>query len=62
MVLLKNVQTYEIIVLHDVGIDDKFSFVSTARVAGTRRFERIVLQVLGVELEQEQLDKVYKLS
>ena len=55
--VLKNVQTYEIIDPHDVGIDDN-SIVLTARSG--RAALKNSLQVLGVELEQEQLDKVYE--
>ena len=55
--VLKNVQTYEIIDPHDVGIDDN-SIVLTARSGRAALKNR--LQVLGVELEQEQLDKVYE--
>ena len=55
--VLKNVQTYEIIDPHDVGIDDN-SIVLTARSGRAALKNR--LQVLGVDLEQEQLDKVYE--
>ena len=55
--VLKNVQTYEIIDPHDVGIDDN-SIVLTARSGRAALKNR--LQVLGVNLEQEKLDKVYE--
>lgn len=55
--VLKNVQTYEIIDPHDVGIDDN-SIVLTARSGRAALKHR--LQVLGVELSQEKLDKVYE--
>lgn len=55
--VLKNLQTYEIIDPHDVGIDDN-SIVLTARSGRAALKHR--LSVLGVELEQEKLDKVYE--
>ena len=55
--VLKNVETYEIIDPHDVGIDDN-SIVLTARSGRAALKHR--LQVLGVELSQEKLDKVYE--
>ena len=55
--VLKNVQTYEIIDPHDVGIDDN-SIVLTARSGRAALKNR--LQVLGVTLEKEKLDKVYE--
>jgi 2-isopropylmalate synthase len=54
--VLKNVQTYEIIDPHDVGIDDN-SIVLTARSGRAALKNR--LSTLGVELAQQQLDKVY---
>lgn len=55
--VLKNVQTYEIIDPHDVGIDDN-SIVLTARSGRAALKNR--LSVLGVQLDQEKLDKVYE--
>lgn len=55
--VLKNVQTYEIIDPHDVGIDDN-AIVLTARSG--RAALKHHLSVLGVELSQERLDKVYE--
>ena len=55
--VLKNVQTYEIINPHDVGIDDN-SIVLTARSG--RAALRNRLEVLGITLEQAKLDKVYE--
>lgn len=55
--VLKNVQTYEIIDPHDVGIDDN-SIVLTARSGRAALKNR--LEVLGVKLDQEKLDKVYE--
>lgn len=55
--VLKNVQTYEIIDPKDVGIDDN-SIVLTARSGRAALKHR--LSVLGVELEQDKLDKVYQ--
>ena len=54
--VLKNVQTYEIIDPHDVGIDDN-AIVLTARSGRAALKHR--LSVLGVEMSQERLDKVY---
>ncbi len=54
--VLKNVQTYEIIDPHDVGIDDN-AIVLTARSGRAALKHR--LAVLGVELDKERLDKVY---
>ena len=53
---MKNVQTYEIIDPHDVGIDDN-SIVLTARSGRAALKNR--LSILGVNLDQEKLDKVY---
>ncbi|MDE6409534.1 MAG: 2-isopropylmalate synthase [Muribaculaceae bacterium] len=55
--VLKNVQTYEIIDPHDVGIDDN-SIVLTARSGRAALKSR--LNALGVELNQEKLDKIYQ--
>lgn len=55
--VLKNVQTYEIMDPKDVGIDDN-SIVLTARSGRAALKHR--LTVLGIELEQEKLDKVYQ--
>ena len=55
--VLKNVQTYEIIDPHDVGIDDN-SIVLTARSGRAALKNR--LSILGVTLDQEKLDKVYE--
>ena len=55
--VLKNVQTYEIIDPKDVGIDDN-AIVLTARSGRAALKHR--LHVLGVELEQDILDKVYE--
>ena len=55
--VLKNVQTYEIIDPHDVGIDDN-SIVLTARSGRAALKNR--LSILGVNLDQEKLDKVYE--
>ena len=54
--VLKNAQTYEIIDPKDVGIDDN-AIVLTARSGRAALKHR--LHVLGVDLEQEKLDKVY---
>ena len=51
--VLKNVQTYEIIDPHDVGIDDN-SIVLTARSGRAALKNR--LHILGVNLDQEKLD------
>ena len=53
---LRETQTYEIIDPHDVGIDDN-SIVLTARSGRAALKNR--LSILGVDLEQEKLDKVY---
>ena len=50
--VLKNVQTYEIIDPHDVGIDDN-SIVLTARSGRAALKNR--LSILGVDLDQEKL-------
>ncbi len=55
--VLKNVQTYEIMDPHDVGIDDN-SIVLTARSGRAALKNR--LQLLGVNLEKDKLDKVYE--
>ena len=55
--VLKNVQTYEIIDPKDVGIDDN-AIVLTARSGCAALKHR--LHVLGVELDQDKLDKVYE--
>jgi 2-isopropylmalate synthase len=55
--VLKNVQTYEIINPQDVGIDDN-SISLTARSGRAALKHR--LNVLGVELSHEKLDKVYE--
>ena len=55
--VLKNVETYEIIDPKDVGIDDN-AIVLTARSGRAALKHR--LSVLGVELEQDRLDKVYE--
>lgn len=55
--VLKNMQTYEIINPHDVGIDDN-SIVLTARSGRAALKHR--LSALGVDLAKEQLDKVYE--
>ena len=55
--VLKNVQTYEIINPKDVGIDDN-AIVLTARSGRAALKHR--LHVLGVEMTQEKLDKVYE--
>ena len=55
--VLKNVQTYEIIDPHDVGIDDN-SIVLTARSGRAALKNR--LQVLGVSLDQDKLDNIYE--
>lgn len=55
--VLKNVQTYEIMDPKDVGIDDN-SIVLTARSGRAALKHR--LSVLGIELEQEKLDKTYE--
>lgn len=55
--VLKNVQTYEIIDPKDVGIDDN-NIVLTARSGRAALKNRLF--ALGVELSQENLDKVYE--
>ena len=55
--VLKNVETYEIMNPKDVGIDDN-AIVLTARSGRAALKHR--LSVLGIELEQEKLDKVYE--
>ena len=55
--VLKNVQTYEIINPKDVGIDDN-AIVLTARSGRAALKHR--LHILGVEMGQEKLDKVYE--
>lgn len=55
--VLKNVQTYEIINPKDVGIDDS-AIVLTARSGRAALKHR--LHILGVELDQDRLDKVYE--
>ena len=55
--VLKNVHTYEIIDPKDVGIKDN-SIVLTARSGRAALKHR--LQLLGVEMGQEKLDKVYE--
>jgi 2-isopropylmalate synthase len=55
--VLKNRESYEIIDPKDVGIDDN-AILLTARSGRAALKHR--LQVLGVELEQDALDKVYE--
>ncbi len=55
--VLKNVQTYEIMDPKDVGIDEN-SIVLTARSG--RAALRHRLSVLGIEMEQDKLDKTYE--
>lgn len=55
--VLKNVQTYEIIDPKDVGIDDN-AIVLTARSGRAALKHR--LQVLGIDMEQDKLDRVYE--
>ncbi len=55
--VLKNRESYEIIDPKDVGIDEN-SIVLTARSGRAALKHR--LSVLGVEIEQERLDKVYE--
>ena len=55
--VLKNVQTYEIMDPKDVGIDEN-SIVLTARSGRAALKHR--LSVLGVELDQDRLDKTYE--
>ncbi|MDR0988991.1 MAG: 2-isopropylmalate synthase [Prevotellaceae bacterium] len=54
--VIKNVQTYEIINPHDVGIDDS-SIVLTARSGRAALKNR--LATLGVQLEGNVLDRIY---
>lgn len=55
--VLKNIQTYEIIDPHEVGIDDS-SIVLTARSGRAALKHR--LSVLGIEPGAEKLDKIYE--
>ena len=55
--VLKNVQTYEIMDPKDVGIDEN-SIVLTARSG--RAALRHRLEILGVQMDQEKLDKTYE--
>lgn len=55
--VLKNVETYEIINPKDVGIDDN-SIILTARSGHAALKHR--LDVLGVKVEDEKLDKIYE--
>ena len=55
--VLKNVQTYEIIDPKDVGIDDS-AIVLTARSGRAALKHR--LHILGMDLDQDKLDKVYE--
>ena len=55
--VLKNVQTYEIINPHDVGIDDN-SIVLTARSGRAALKSR--LSALGINTTFEKLDKIYE--
>lgn len=55
--VLKNVQTYEIMDPKDVGIDEN-NIVLTARSGRAALKHR--LSVLGIEMEQEKLDKLYE--
>jgi 2-isopropylmalate synthase len=55
--VLKNVQTYEIINPQDVGIDDN-SIALTARSGRAALKHR--LNLLGIELAHEKLDKIYE--
>ncbi|QFQ12294.1 2-isopropylmalate synthase [Pseudoprevotella muciniphila] len=55
--VLKNVETYEIIDPKDIGIDDN-SIILTARSGHAALKHR--LEVLGIELEGEKLDKIYE--
>ena len=55
--VLKNVQTYEIMDPKDVGIDDN-AIVLTARSG--RAALRHRLSVLGIEMDQDKLDKTYE--
>jgi len=55
--VLKNVQTYEIMNPQDIGIDDN-SIMLTARSGRAALKHRI--QLLGITLDQERLDHVYR--
>ena len=55
--VLKNVQTYEIIDPKEVGIDDN-AIVLTARSGRAALKHR--MHVLGLEVDQERLDKIYE--
>ncbi len=55
--VLKNVQTYEIIDPKDIGIDDN-AIILTARSGHAALKHR--LEVHGIELDDERLDKVYE--
>lgn len=55
--VLKNVQTYEIINPKDVGIDDN-AIILTARSGHAALRHR--LDVLGVKVKEEKLDKIYQ--
>lgn len=55
--VLKNVETYEIINPKDVGIDDN-SIILTARSGHAALRHR--LEVLGVEVEDAELDEIYE--
>ncbi len=55
--VLKNAETYEIINPKDVGIDDN-SIILTARSGHAALKHR--LEVLGIEVEGEKLDKIYE--
>lgn len=55
--VLKNVETYEIINPKDVGIDDN-SIILTARSGHAALRHR--LEVLGVEVEDSELDEIYE--
>ncbi|MBP3228483.1 MAG: 2-isopropylmalate synthase [Bacteroidaceae bacterium] len=55
--VLKNVQTYEIIDPKDIGIDDN-AIILTARSGHAALKHR--LEVHGVELDEERLNKVYE--
>ena len=57
--VLKNVQTYEIINPKDVGIDDN-AIVLTARSGRAALKHR--LNVNGVEVDEQKLDKIYEKS
>ena len=57
--VLKNASTYEIIDPKDVGIDDN-AIILTARSGHAALKHR--LEVLGIEVEGEKLDKIYQES